>query len=253
MRPALPLSSCPATALALSACAVAPPPGPSVMALPGQGKNFASLPAGRCRLPPIRVRSRPAVCSPDVAATNSAVGSAVVGTALGAAAGAAIGSVGGAAGAGAAIGAATGLLAGSAVGANNAAAAYGSVQQAYDVSYTQCMTAHGRHRAGTTHRLCAYPYPAPAYPPTHTATPIQAITELGTTPVSRRRIWRRLGLGRRMGVAWRRLARRWVAPLIRGTQRPTIRPRPNPNSTSRHEFPDRPLSAHRPRPPELVR
>ena len=66
----------------------------------------------------------------------------------GAAAGAAIGAASGAAGAGAAIGAGAGLLAGSAVGANNAAATYGGVQQLYDISYTQCMTAQGNTRAG---------------------------------------------------------------------------------------------------------
>lgn len=153
----------PTTALALSACAVAPPPGPSVMALPGQGRSFAAFQQDdfACRQ---YASQQTGGASPGVAATNSAVGSAVVGTALGAAAGAAIGSVGGAAGAGAAIGGATGLLAGSAIGANNAAAAYGGVQQAYDVNYTQCMVARGNSVQAPPTGYAAYPYPYPAYP-----------------------------------------------------------------------------------------
>ena len=153
----------PTAALALSACAVAPPPGPSVMALPGQGKSFEAFQQDDvgCRQ---YASQQTGGASPGVAATNSAVGSAVVGTALGAAAGAAIGSLGGAAGAGAAIGGATGLLAGSAIGANNAAAAYGGVQQAYDVSYTQCMVARGNSVQAPPTGYAAYPYPYPAYP-----------------------------------------------------------------------------------------
>ncbi|MGC1411043.1 MAG: glycine zipper family protein, partial [Acetobacteraceae bacterium] len=72
----------PTTALALSSCAVAPPPGPSVMALPGQGKNFQAFQQDdvACRQ---YASQQTGGASPDVAATNSAVGSAVVGTALG--------------------------------------------------------------------------------------------------------------------------------------------------------------------------
>jgi hypothetical protein len=150
-------------ALALNACAVPPPTGPSVMALPGQGKNFEAFQQddAACRQ---YAGVQTGGASPGAAATQSAVGSAVVGTALGAAAGAALGSVGGAVGAGAAIGGATGLLAGSAIGANNAAAAYGSVQQHYDISYTQCMTAHGDSvQAPPVGYAAAYPYPAYPY------------------------------------------------------------------------------------------
>ena len=128
--------------LALSACAVAPPQGPNVMALPAQGKTFDAF------------QQDDAICrgfatqqtggaSAAQAANNSTVGSAVVGTALGAGIGAALGSVGGAMGAGAAIGGATGLLAGSAIGAGNAQAAGGNVQARYDTAYTQCMYSKG--------------------------------------------------------------------------------------------------------------
>lgn len=150
------------TCLALSACAVPPPAGPSVMALPGQGKDFAAFQQDdiTCRQYAVQQTGG---ASPGVAATNSAVGSAAVGTALGAAAGAAIGAAAGAAGPGAAIGAGAGLLAGSAIGSNNAAAAYGGVQQLYDVSYTQCMTAHGDTVQPPPSAYAGYPYPAFPY------------------------------------------------------------------------------------------
>jgi len=145
--------------LTLGACAVAPPPGPSVMALPGQNKSFDVFQQDdmACRQ---YAGQQTGGASPAVAATQSGVGSAVVGTALGAAAGAALGSLGGAVGAGAAIGAATGLAVGSSVGANNAAAAYGGLQQLYDVSYTQCMYAHGNTVRPAPTGYGGYPYPA---------------------------------------------------------------------------------------------
>ena len=155
----------PATALALGACTVAPPPGPSVMAMPGKDKSFEAFQQDDIACRQYAWQQTGGV-PPAAAATQSGVGSAVVGTALGAAAGAAIGSLGGAVGAGAAIGAATGLVAGSAVGANAAAASYGNVQQAYDVSYTQCIYAHGDTVQGPpTGYAGGYPYPGyPAYP-----------------------------------------------------------------------------------------
>jgi hypothetical protein len=150
--------------VALSACAVAPPQGPDVVAMPGQGKNFAAFQqddAG-CRQ---YASAQTGGVSPAQAGTNAAIGSAVLGTALGAAAGAALGSVGGAMGAGAAIGGATGLLAGSAIGAGNAQASEAGMQQRYDVSYAQCMTAHGNSVQAPPPAYAggyAYPY---GYPP----------------------------------------------------------------------------------------
>src|SRR5260221_12858614 len=95
--------------LALGACAVAPPTGPSVMVLPAKGKSFADF------------QEDDAVCrqyasqqigygAPAQAANYSAVSSAVVGTALGAAAGALLGAAAGNAGLGAAARAGGGLL-----------------------------------------------------------------------------------------------------------------------------------------------
>src|ERR1700760_1412299 len=156
--------------LALSACAVAPPQGPSVMALPAQGKSFEAFQQddGQCRG---YASQQTGGASSAQAATNSAVGSAVIGTALGAGVGAALGSVGGAVGAGAAIGGATGLLAGSAIGAGNAQAAGGSVQARYDTAYTQCMYSRGNTVQSAPGGYAGYPgygY-GPAYYPYHYA------------------------------------------------------------------------------------
>lgn len=128
--------------LAVSACAVAPPQGPSVMALPASGKSFDAFQQDdySCRG---YASQQTGGASAAQAATNSGVGSAALGTALGAGVGAALGSVGGAVGAGAAIGGATGLLAGSAIGANNAQASGGNLQARYDTAYTQCMYSRG--------------------------------------------------------------------------------------------------------------
>ena len=118
------------SACTVAACAVAPPSGPTVMALPSQGKDLAAFQQedGQCR-------NYAAVTIGDLrpgqAATQTTVGSAAVGTAVGAAAGAAIGAAAGNAGAGAAIGGATGLVGGTAVGANNAAAREYDLQARY--------------------------------------------------------------------------------------------------------------------------
>ena len=180
--------------LALSACAVAPPQGPSVMALPPQGKSFEAFQQddATCRG---FARQQTGGASAAQAANNSAVGSAVLGTALGAAAGAALGSVGGAVGAGAAIGGATGLLAGSAIGAGNAQAAGGNVQARYDTAYTQCMYSKGNTvQSAPGGYASGYGYPV--------ATAIRTPT---TAAITARRSWSAaagagVGLARRLGL-----------------------------------------------------
>jgi uncharacterized protein YcfJ len=99
---------------------------------------------------------------PADAANQSAVGSAVLGTALGAAAGAALGAAAGNAGMGAAIGAGAGLLGGASVGANNAQASAYSVQDRYDIAYSQCMSANGNRVPAPAQASYAAPvYAAP--------------------------------------------------------------------------------------------
>jgi hypothetical protein len=150
--------------LALSACAVEPPQGPSVMALPAQGKSFEAFQQddGICRG---FATQQTGGASAAQAANGSAVGSALIGTALGAGVGAALGSVGGAVGAGAAIGGATGLLAGTAIGAGNAQAAGGNVQGRYDTAYTQCMYSKGNTVQAPPVGYAAYTVPYGYYPP----------------------------------------------------------------------------------------
>ena len=131
-----------AAPLALAACAVPPPQGPTVLALPAQGKSFAQFQQedAACRY---YAGQQIGFANPSQVAGQSAAGSAAVGTLLGAAAGAAIGAAAGNAGTGADAGAGGGLLLGSAVGLNNANATGASLQQRYDMAYTQCMYSHG--------------------------------------------------------------------------------------------------------------
>lgn len=126
------------SAFSLSAC-VSMPSGPSVMVLPGSGKNFDQFRADDlgCRQYAIeQVRG----VTPNQASVSSGVGTAAVGTALGAAAGAAIGG-----GTGAAIGAGSGLALGGLMGSSSSRTSGDISQQRYDMGYVQCMYAKG-HR-----------------------------------------------------------------------------------------------------------
>lgn len=139
MRAKIQLCLSAAALAALSACAVAPPSGPTIAAMPGPGKSFdqfnrddydcRNFAASRTNVQSVQQQQ------------NNEVGTAVAGTALGAAAGALLGAAGGNAGAGAAVGAGVGLLGGSAVAANqNQGGAYWA-QRTYNIAYAQCMTA----------------------------------------------------------------------------------------------------------------
>ena len=121
-----------ATALLLLGACATVPSGPSLMALPGSGKDFNDF-----RRDELQCR-RYASQSVGGLSDDPAVRSAVVGTAVGAVSGAAIG---GRQGAG--VGAGAGLLFGSVMGAD-ATQTYGSQRQ-YDQTYIQCMYAKG-HR-----------------------------------------------------------------------------------------------------------
>lgn len=164
MATSSPRTLCAAAAalLSLAGCAVAPPSGPAVVALPGTGKSYEQF------------ASEDAVCKQAAAAqtgpapsaeqsTNATVGSAVIGTALGAAAGAAIGSASGAAGGGAAVGGALGLLTGTAIGAGNAQRTSGNLQYRYDTTYTQCMMGHGNTVQQPPQVVQVYTEPAYGY------------------------------------------------------------------------------------------
>jgi hypothetical protein len=176
------IAVCLTVGLLTTACASVPT-GPSVMVLPGTGKNFEQFQVDDavCR----QWAAQQTGTTTEKASTNTAVTGAAVGTRLGAAAGAAIGAAAGSPGTGAAAGAGIGLLGGTAVGAGNASTAYGSVQRRYDASYMQCMYAKGNQipvsrgyqpaysapPASTAPRAVSTPPPPPPPPPAGTPQP----------------------------------------------------------------------------------
>lgn len=133
----------------LTAC-VSLPTGPSVMALPGSGRNFEQFryDDNFCRQ---YAFAQVGGKTPKEASVSSGVESAAVGAGLGALAGTAIGG-----GRGAAIGAGTGLLAGGATGAESARVSGFIGQQRYDMSYLQCMYAKG-HRVPVAGEILSDP------------------------------------------------------------------------------------------------
>jgi len=154
-----------AATLLLGACATVPPSGPSVMVLPGKDKSFEQFRGDdfECR----QFAGSQAGSTAQQASVDSGVKSAAIGTAVGAVAGALIG---GHEGAGA--GAGAGLLVGSVAGAGAANRSAYTLQQRYDIAYTQCMYAKGNKipsQAETErprYRRRAYMYgppPAPYY------------------------------------------------------------------------------------------
>jgi hypothetical protein len=124
----------------LSACAQAPTT-PSVLALPGKNKPFAQFQQEDMNCKGYAQQQTAGMAEQ---ANNRAVGAAVLGTALGAASGALIGApFRGGAGIGAGYGAGAGLATGAAIGAGQSDAANYTLQQRFDISYTQCMYAAG--------------------------------------------------------------------------------------------------------------
>ena len=151
--------------LALGACVTVPPSGPSMMVLPGSGKNFDQfrMNDAQCRN---YASSQVGGTTAAQSAEDSGARSAALGTAIGAVAGAAIGGR-----EGAAVGAGTGLIVGSVAGTNAGAQSARGLQQRYDYSYVQCMYANG-HKVPVSGRFVDsapqdrrnYPPPAPGTP-----------------------------------------------------------------------------------------
>jgi len=150
-----------ATAMTLAGC-VHVPQGPQVMVMPGRGKSFEAFEYDDrgCR---DFAASR--VDMDARRANDSAVTGAAVGTAVGAATGAAIGAAAGDPAMGAAVGAGVGLLGGTAVAANESEYGRWSVQQRYDIAYTQCMYAKGNQVPVPRGSRAAAAYAAPPPPP----------------------------------------------------------------------------------------
>jgi hypothetical protein len=156
-------------AVLLTSGCVSMPSGPSVMVLPGTGKNFDQFRADDmdCRQ---FASSQVGGTTAEQAQTDSAVKSAAVGTAVGALAGAVVGGRGSVA-----AGAGTGLLVGGVAGAGAGNSSGYGLQRRYDVGYTQCMYAKG-HRIPTNGRYensarPSYSYTAPPPPPPSASAP----------------------------------------------------------------------------------
>lgn len=142
MRP-LPLASVALSGLlALSACVQAPPPGPSILAQPGQGKSAQQFQSEDAHCKQYAAQANGNVTPAD-AANRAGVSSSILGTLIGAGAGALLGAAVGAPGFGAATGAGAGLLFGSASGSDAAARSGASFQANYDNAYAQCTMASG--------------------------------------------------------------------------------------------------------------
>jgi hypothetical protein len=148
--------------LVLGACA-SEPLGPTIAVMPAQGKSFDTFQGDQ------------ALCKQFAAgevgggaqqANNRQVGTAVVGTLLGAGLGAAIGG-----GRGAAIGAGAGALGGTAVGAGPSGRAQYSLQERYDLAYTQCMYSRGNQVPGYQAAGAPPPPPPPGYAPPYPPPP----------------------------------------------------------------------------------
>jgi Glycine-zipper domain len=159
------IGTCLTAGLLTAACATVPT-GPSVMVLPGNGKNFEQFQVddATCR----QWAAQQTGATDGQAATHTTVSGAAIGTVLGAAAGAAIGAAAGNPAMGAAAGAGAGLLGGTAVGASNAGASYRSGQRHYDATYMQCMYAKGNQipvARGSVPAYTSAPAPRPAVPP----------------------------------------------------------------------------------------
>ncbi|WP_310451757.1 hypothetical protein [Sulfuritalea sp.] len=127
-----------ALALLLLAGCASVPSGPSVMALPGTGKNFEQFRVddAACR---DYARYQTGGASADRAAVDAGVRRAAVGTVVGAVAGAAIGGRDAAG-----VGAGTGLLIGSMAGIGAAQSSAHGTQRNYDNAYIQCMYGKGQ-------------------------------------------------------------------------------------------------------------
>ncbi len=148
--------------LAVAACAAVPPSGPTILALPPEGKSFAVFQQEDALCQQTAAQQSNLASAPQVAG-NSTVGGAGLGALGGAAVGALIGSVSGSAGAGAAIGAGTGLVGGGLLGASSGERGSFELQRRFDAVYAQCMASHGNRLQGPSPRPFAFA-PTPGFP-----------------------------------------------------------------------------------------
>jgi hypothetical protein len=144
--------------LLLSACAQTPL-GPTAAVMPAPGKPFDVFQADQLLC---KQYAEGQVAGQAENANMRAVGAAALTTALGAGLGAAIGSASGAAGLGAGIGAGSGALGGAGIGAMQSDRANMTIQQRYDIAFSQCMYSRGNQVPGFVPAQPAYA-PPPGY------------------------------------------------------------------------------------------
>ena len=146
------------TAFLFAACA-STPMGPTVQALPAQGKPFEVFEGDQAAC---KQYAADQVQGQADRANSTGVLEGVGGTVLGAGLGAALGG-----GRGAAIGAGAGALGGTAVGANTSGQEQRGIQKQYNDAYEQCMVAKGNQ----IQRPVVYQRPAPTIIYTQPAPP----------------------------------------------------------------------------------
>ena len=139
------------------------PSGPSVMVLPGSGKNF-----DRFRQDDLSCRQYASEQASDETPNEASIYSGAGTAALGAGLGAILGVIFGGGASGAAIGAGSGLLAGGLIGTSTATTSGSIRQQRYDISYTQCMYGKG-HNVPVSGQIANEPVNPPAGAPTQSA------------------------------------------------------------------------------------
>lgn len=144
--------------LLLAACAQTPL-GPTVAVMPAPGKPFDVFQSDQLLC---KQYAEGQVAGQAEDANMRAVGAAALTTALGAGLGAAIGSASGAAGIGAGIGAGSGALGGAGIGAMQSDRANMTIQQRYDIAFSQCMYSRGNQVPGFVPVQPAYA-PPPGY------------------------------------------------------------------------------------------
>jgi uncharacterized protein YcfJ len=144
-------------AIALTGCAPTVM-APTVPVMPGANKPFDQFTADQQAC---QGYANAQTAPLSAQANNQALGGALLTTALGAGLGAAIGG-----GRGAAIGAASGAVVGGAAGAQSSSLSGMSIQQQYNIYYSQCMYARGNQVPGySPNQYAIPPYPGPGAAP----------------------------------------------------------------------------------------
>lgn len=169
------------TTLLLAACA-STPMGPTVRALPAQGKPFEQFQVEQSSC---KQYADEQVRGQAERANTTGIVEGVGGTVLGAGLGAAIGG-----GRGAAIGAAGGAVAGTAIGAGTSGHEQKGIQQQYNDAYVQCMVAKGNQidrpvvyvPQPTTTVIYTQPAPPPTVVYTQPAPPTVVYTQAPPPP-----------------------------------------------------------------------